>query len=55
MNKECVAQNYSKIQCGHQFNNAAIVEYTAAIPETKAKPVAFHLHTFSTNSLVFGF
>jgi hypothetical protein len=31
-----------------EFNNAAIVEYTAAIPEAKAKPaVAFHLHTFS--------
>jgi hypothetical protein len=29
-----------------EFNNAAIVEYTAAIPEAKAKPVASILHTF---------
>jgi hypothetical protein len=30
-----------------EFNNAAIVEYTAAIPEAKAKPVAPSiLHTF---------
>jgi hypothetical protein len=37
-----------------EFNNAAIVEYTAAIPEAKAKPaVALPLHIFSTNSLVF--
>jgi hypothetical protein len=36
MNKECVAQkHYSKIQWSPEFNNAAIVEYTAAIPEAK--------------------
>jgi hypothetical protein len=38
-----------------RFNKAAIVEYTAAIPEAKAKPaVALPSYIFSTNSLVFG-
>jgi hypothetical protein len=38
------------------FNKAAIVEYTAAIPEAKAKPAVAPsiLQTLSTNSLVFG-
>jgi hypothetical protein len=29
-----------------KFNNAAIVEYTAAIPEAKAKRLPSILHTF---------
>jgi hypothetical protein len=46
MNKECVAQkHYSKIQ-SPEFNNAAIVEYTAAIPEAKPPAVPSILHTF---------
>jgi hypothetical protein len=49
INEQGVAQNTTRrTMWSPEFNNAAIVEYTAAIPEAKAKPaVAFHLHTFS--------
>jgi hypothetical protein len=37
-----------------EFNNAAIVEYTAAIPEAKQnQQLPFHLHTFH-KLIVFG-
>jgi hypothetical protein len=56
--QECVAQKtlLEETMWSPEFNNAAIVEYTAAIPEAKAKPAVAPsiLHTFSTNSLVFG-
>jgi hypothetical protein len=50
----CVAKNTTEeTMWSPDFNKAAIVEYTAAIPEAKAKPaVALPSYNFSTNSLV---
>jgi hypothetical protein len=51
INKECVAQKTTEDYDVPEFNKAAIVEYTAAIPEAgKTSSCPSILHTFSTNS-----